>query len=76
MPNDPVTAAARAHLPQDYLAALDRNGLRGAVIGVLRQAYEREIHRPGNRAHFHGGGRRPEARRRDDRGSRDSGRAG
>jgi amidase len=40
-PNDPVTAAARTHLPQDYMAALDRNGLRGATIGVLRQAYER-----------------------------------
>ena len=40
-PNDPATAAARAHLPQDYMAALDRNGLRGATIGILRQAYER-----------------------------------
>ena len=40
-PADPVTAAARQHLPQDYLASLDRDGLRGAVIGVLRQAYER-----------------------------------
>jgi len=40
-PNDPVTAGAGAHLPQDYTAALDRNGLRGAVIGVLHQAYER-----------------------------------
>src|SRR5436309_3081826 len=26
--NDPVTAAARAHLPQDYLKSLDREGLR------------------------------------------------
>lgn len=41
-PNDPVTAAAREHPKPDYLAALDRNGLRGAVIGVLRQAYERD----------------------------------
>jgi Asp-tRNA(Asn)/Glu-tRNA(Gln) amidotransferase A subunit family amidase len=40
-PDDPVTAAAPAHLPQDYLAALDASGLRGATIGVLRQAYER-----------------------------------
>jgi amidase len=39
--NDPVTEAARAHLPQNYAASLDRNGLRGATIGVLRQAYER-----------------------------------
>jgi Asp-tRNA(Asn)/Glu-tRNA(Gln) amidotransferase A subunit family amidase len=41
-PTDPVTAPAASHLPQDYLASLDRNGLKGAVIGVLRQAYERE----------------------------------
>jgi amidase len=40
-PDDPVTAAAKAHLPQDYLAALDRAGLHGATIGVLHQAYER-----------------------------------
>jgi amidase len=40
-PNDPVTSAATAHLPQDYTASFDRNGLHGAVIGVLRQAYER-----------------------------------
>src|SRR5579864_8055143 len=40
-PDDPVTSAAPAHLPQDYLAALDRDGLRGAVIGVLHQAYDR-----------------------------------
>ena len=42
-PDDPVTAAASApgRLPQDYLAALDRDGLRGAVIGVLHQAYDR-----------------------------------
>jgi amidase len=41
-PNDPVTAPALAHLPQDYLASLDRHGLRGATIGVLHQAYDRE----------------------------------
>ncbi|HLJ49869.1 MAG TPA: amidase family protein [Bryobacteraceae bacterium] len=40
--DDPVTAAARTHPAPDYMAALDRNGLRGATIGVLRQAYERE----------------------------------
>jgi amidase len=45
-PNDPVTAAAAAHLPQDYARSLDRNGLRGAVIGVLRQAYERDTTDP------------------------------
>ncbi len=41
-PDDPVTSAARQHLPQNYLAALDRNGLHGAVIGILHQAYERD----------------------------------
>jgi amidase len=40
-PDDPVTVAAASHLPQNYEAALDPNGLKGAVIGVLRQAYER-----------------------------------
>ena len=45
-PDDAVTAAAPAHLlnndAQNYAASLDRNGLRGATIGILRQAYERE----------------------------------
>src|SRR5579872_3542703 len=45
-PNDPVTAAAPAHLPQDYARSLDPNGLRGAVIGVLHQAYERDTADP------------------------------
>ncbi len=40
-PADPVTLAARAHLPQAYASALVRDGLKGARIGVLRQAYER-----------------------------------
>lgn len=40
--DDAVTAAARGRTVPDYVAALDRNGLRGARIGVLRQAYERE----------------------------------
>jgi len=41
-PADPVTAAAREHLPQDYAKALVRDGLKGARIGVLRRAYERD----------------------------------
>jgi amidase len=45
-PGDPVTAAAADHLPQDYLAALVPDGLRGARIGVLRQAYERDTADP------------------------------
>lgn len=40
--DDAVTASARTHPAPDFLASLDRNGLRGATIGVLRQAYERE----------------------------------
>jgi amidase len=39
-PADPVTVAAREH---PFVApVLDRNSLRGATIGVLRQAYERD----------------------------------
>lgn len=41
-PADPVTAAAASHLPQNYAAALVPEGLKGARIGVLRFAYERE----------------------------------
>lgn len=41
-PADPVTSAAAAHLPQNYSSALIRDGLKGARIGVLRFAYERE----------------------------------
>ena len=44
-PNDPITSAAAAHLStagaQNYAASFDRNGIHGAVIGVLRAAYER-----------------------------------
>jgi Asp-tRNA(Asn)/Glu-tRNA(Gln) amidotransferase A subunit family amidase len=45
-PDDPVTAAAREHPLPNYSAALDANGLRGAVIGVLHQAYERKTADP------------------------------
>lgn len=41
-PADPVTAAAASHLPQTYAASLVRDGLKGARIGVLRFAYERD----------------------------------
>ena len=41
-PADAVTAAARDHLPQDYAQALVADGLKGARIGVLRRAYERD----------------------------------
>jgi Asp-tRNA(Asn)/Glu-tRNA(Gln) amidotransferase A subunit family amidase len=41
-PADPATAASHGRAIPNYTAALDRAGLRGAVIGVLRQAYERD----------------------------------
>jgi Asp-tRNA(Asn)/Glu-tRNA(Gln) amidotransferase A subunit family amidase len=41
-PDDPATAASHGRPVPDYLAALDRNGLQGARIGILRQAYERD----------------------------------
>jgi Asp-tRNA(Asn)/Glu-tRNA(Gln) amidotransferase A subunit family amidase len=40
-PNDPVTARSRGRRIPTYAEALDPNGLRGARIGVLRQAYTR-----------------------------------
>jgi amidase len=41
-PDDPATAASQGRSVPDYLKALDRNGLEGARIGILRQAYERD----------------------------------
>ena len=40
-PRDTSTAPARTRPLPDYAAALAPNGLRGARVGVLRQAYER-----------------------------------
>jgi Asp-tRNA(Asn)/Glu-tRNA(Gln) amidotransferase A subunit family amidase len=45
-PDDPATAAARGRPRVDYRAALQRDGLRGARIGVLRQAYARSTAGP------------------------------
>jgi amidase len=45
-PEDPVTAAARGRVPSSYAASLVRDGLKGARIGVLRQAYERDTTDP------------------------------
>ena len=39
---DPATADADRHLPQKFAASLVRDGLKGARIGVLRYAYERD----------------------------------
>ena len=41
-PADERTAAAADHIPPTYTAFLDRDGLRGARIGVLRQALHLE----------------------------------
>jgi Asp-tRNA(Asn)/Glu-tRNA(Gln) amidotransferase A subunit family amidase len=41
-PADPATAAAKGRKIPTYGAALVANGLKGARIGVLRQAYERD----------------------------------
>ena len=41
-PDDPATAAAKGRPRENYVAALVRDGLRGARIGILRQAYERD----------------------------------
>jgi len=40
-PRDPATAAAKGRGVPNYSQSLDRNGLKGAVIGVLHEAYER-----------------------------------
>src|SRR5499425_2196510 len=45
-PNDPVTAASHAHAIPTYATSLKRDGLKGARIGVLRQAYERSTTDP------------------------------
>jgi Asp-tRNA(Asn)/Glu-tRNA(Gln) amidotransferase A subunit family amidase len=39
-PDDPVTASARSHREPDYNTFVVPGGLKGARIGVLRQAYE------------------------------------
>jgi Asp-tRNA(Asn)/Glu-tRNA(Gln) amidotransferase A subunit family amidase len=39
-PNDPPTAYAVGHVPTSYTAGLSRDGLKGARIGVIRQAMD------------------------------------
>jgi len=43
---DPVTKESRAHPIPTYATSLKRDGLKGARIGVLRQAYERSTTDP------------------------------
>jgi Asp-tRNA(Asn)/Glu-tRNA(Gln) amidotransferase A subunit family amidase len=38
-PEDPITAAGTGRVPPTYTAELDRNGLRGARIGVVREYF-------------------------------------
>jgi Asp-tRNA(Asn)/Glu-tRNA(Gln) amidotransferase A subunit family amidase len=45
-PDDPATAASRGRTIPDYRQALTRDGLKGARIGILRQAYERDTTDP------------------------------
>ena len=39
-PADPVTVASRGHVDPDYAAALKVDGLKGARLGILHQAYD------------------------------------
>src|SRR4029434_5134770 len=41
-PDEPATAAARERPRENCASALVRDGLKGARIGILRQAYERD----------------------------------
>ncbi|HEX6465234.1 MAG TPA: amidase family protein, partial [Vicinamibacterales bacterium] len=45
-PDDPVTAASRGRPVPTYAQSLQRDGLKGARIGILRQAYERDTTDP------------------------------
>src|SRR6516165_238499 len=45
-PDDPVTAASRGRTIPNYTQSLQRDGLKGARIGILRQAYERDTTDP------------------------------
>jgi len=48
-PADPGTAFSSGHMPTTYSAALDRNGLRGARMGVLTEFFGTDpIHREVN----------------------------
>lgn len=38
-PEDPLTAMGVGHVPKSYTASLDKNGLKGARIGILRQPF-------------------------------------
>jgi amidase len=46
-PADPVTAASEGKRPESYLKSLDKDGLRGARIGALRQLFRETDTDPG-----------------------------
>ena len=68
-PEDPVTSRSRGRKIPDYRASLVRDGLKGARIGILRQAYERPNQTVDEDVVkvFCKGARRPEGRWRDGR---------
>jgi amidase len=41
-PEDPLTASGVGHVPSSYTKSLDKNGLKGAHIGVLREPMGRD----------------------------------
>ena len=45
-PDDPATAAAHGRPIPNYAESLQRDGLKGARLGILRQAYERDATDP------------------------------
>ncbi|MDK3023773.1 amidase family protein [Cupriavidus taiwanensis] len=48
-PADPVTNEGAGHIPASYAASLDRDGLKGARIGVLRHFFGgQDVHAPVN----------------------------
>ena len=51
-PDDPVTAAAKDHPTPNYADYLKKDGLKGARIGVLRQAFDNQPVDPEVRAVF------------------------
>jgi Asp-tRNA(Asn)/Glu-tRNA(Gln) amidotransferase A subunit family amidase len=45
-PDDPITLMSNGHIPPSYAAFLKKDGLKGARIGVLHDAYERGNQQP------------------------------
>ncbi|MET0499290.1 MAG: amidase family protein [Steroidobacteraceae bacterium] len=49
---DPVTELSRGHIPKTYTAALDKQSLKGARLGVLRQVFTSKVTDPRIIEHF------------------------